>query len=220
VAGPEWPEPFASTAALDDRGQWIRPLGGAGTACDGALEPAISVPAGATVEVCGLFPVPDQTTVTALVFGAGQAVRVPTSAVAVSGAGPAPASIAGRLGGPPVTVEVGDTELTAAFDLVVTPSAYLGERRPGGGNRLVVLRAALSAVTDQEFYLRDDRGVLTAPLADVGDLPDCPALEPTADPVYACLVYEIDADSPIAGVTVGRPLDGGAGLAHWPTWTQ
>jgi len=220
VAGPEWREPFASTAALDDRGQWIRPLAG-GVACDGAAEPVTTVAAGATVEVCGMLPVPDQTTVEALVFGSaegdGEAVRVPTSVTPVQGAGPAPASIAGRLGGPPVTVD--DLGLTATFDLVVTPSAYLGERRPSGGNRLVVLRAALSTVADQVFYLRDDRGVLTPPLPDVGDLPDCPALEPTADPVYACLVYEVDADSPIAGVTVGRPLESESDLAHWPTWT-
>ncbi len=216
VAGPEWREPFTSTAALDDRGQWIRPLDG-GVACDGAAEPVTTIAAGATVEVCGMLPVPDQTTVEALVFGNGEAVRVPTSVTPVQGAGPAPASIAGRLGGPPVTVD--DPGLTATFDLVVTPSAYVGERRPTGGHRLVVLRAALSSFTDQVVYLRDDRGVLTPPLPDVGDLPDCPALKPTADPVFACLVYEVDADSPIAGVTVGRPLVNESDLAHWPTWT-
>jgi actin-like ATPase involved in cell morphogenesis len=230
VAGPEWPQPFRSTAALDDRGQWIRAPGGGGVPCEGTDAPVTSVPVGAAVEVCGVLPVPEQTTVEALVFGdqhpapgERSPLRVPVSALSVSGAGPAPASIAGRLGGPPVAVRVGDLQLTAAFELVATPSGYLGERRPGAGNRLVVVRAALSVVVDEEIYLRDDRGVLTMPLTGVGDLPDCPPLTASDVPVYGCLVYEVDADSPIAGVTVGWSLDGpaarGSDIAGWPTWT-
>jgi hypothetical protein len=68
--------------------------------------------------------------------------------------------------------------------------------------------------------------VLSRPVPGFDRMPNCPPfLGPgTADrPVYACFVYELDADATVAGVTYGDlapdvPLSG-KDIERWPTWT-
>jgi hypothetical protein len=132
--------------------------------------------------------------------------------------------VVGKAGEPPVEVSLADSTMRAGFDVVLTPSGYLGDRRPAAGNRYVVVRAALGPADD--VFLRDDRGVLSRPVPGFDRMPDCPPFigPGTPDrPVYACFVYELDADAKVAGVTYGdlavdAPLSG-RDVERWPTWT-
>ena len=106
----------------------------------------------------------------------------------------------------------------------LTPSGYLPDRQPAAGNRFVVVRAALGPAED--VFLRDDRGVLSRPQPGFDRMPDCPPFTGpgTADhPVFACFVYELDADAEVAGVTYAdvapdAPVSG-KDIEQWPTWT-
>lgn len=228
VAGPDWPTDVDGiVSALDDRGQWIHPLEGAVVPCVRGGEPVPgTLRAGESFEACALLPVPEATPVTSVVFGepvGPSPVRFPVSVPSAT-AKPAPARAVGRLGEPAVDVTLGGLPVRAGFHLVLTPSGYLGERRPAPGNRYVVVRAQLPALsTADHVYLRDDRGVLTHPLSGFDSMPKCPSFGNLGDPgttVYACFVYELDADTPVAGVTLGAPLEGaGRDLETWPTWT-
>jgi hypothetical protein len=164
-----------------------------------------------------------------VVFGAAGVdaqppIRVPVSVPAVTRAKPATPLVAGKVGEPPVEVSLADTRMRAGFDVVLTPSGYLGDRHPAAGNRFVVVRAALGPADD--VFLRDDRGVLVRPVPGFDRMSDCPPFSGpgTADrPVYACFVYEVDADAKVAGVTYGdlapdAPLSG-KDMERWPTWT-
>lgn len=228
VEGPDWRMRLDGiVSALDDRGQWIHPLEGAVVPCAESAGPVPgTVRAGESFEACALLPVPEATPVTSVVFGEPSGpspVRFPVS-VPAAATTPAPARAVGRLGEPAVKVTVGALPVRAGFHLVLTPSGYLGERRPAPGNRYVVVRAQLPAMsTAEHVYLRDDRGVLTHPLSGFDSMPKCPPFGSLGNPgtmVYACFVYELDADTPVAGVTLGAPLEGsGRDLEAWPTWT-
>ncbi|WP_460393943.1 Hsp70 family protein [Actinophytocola sediminis] len=230
VDGPDWRADLdGMVAALDDRGQWIRPFDGAVVGCAEQAAVPTTVGAGESFAACVLLPVPEATPVTSVVFGEvggpSPPVRFPVSVPPASAsAGPAPARAVGRLGEPAVEVTVDGAAVRAGFHLVLTPSGYLGDRRPAPGNRYVVVRAQLPALsTAEHVYLRDDRGVLTKPLSGFDAMPKCPAFGGLGDPgtlVYACFVYELDADAPVAGVTLGGPLAGaGREVDGWPTWT-
>ena len=227
VEGPAWPRnPMEAVGALDDRGQWLRPVGPGQVPCDGADGTTVGVPAGAEVAVCGVVPVPVATPVEALVFGAPgkRAVRFPVSVLA-SAPQPATARVVGSLGGPAVDVPSGVGHLHARFELVLTPSGYLAGRTPAPGNRFVVVRAALTATGPDELrgrlYLRDDRGAYLASLGYTGQLPGCPApptvLKP-AEPAYACFVFEVAVATPVTAVTHATELTDGADLMRWPSW--
>lgn len=226
--GPAWRHDVdGMVSALDDRGQWIRPLDGGVVGCASGVAVPETVGPGASFEACVLLPVPEATPVTSVVFAdaGGPPVRFPVTApVASAGARPAPARQVGRLGEPAVGVTLDGLAVRAGFHLVLTPSGYLGERRPGPGNRFVVVRAQIPALSSAEHvYLRDDRGVLTKPLSGFDSMPKCPPFGGLGEPgtlVYACFVYELDADAPVAGVTLGGPLTGpGREIESWPTWT-
>lgn len=230
VAGPSWPHnPMDNIAAIDDRGQWLRPVGAGQIPCETDQDATTGVPAGAEVEVCGVIPVPVATPVEAVVFGApggDQApVRFPVS-VLPSAQHPATARVVGALGGPAVDVRSGVGRLHARFELVLTPSGYLDGRTPAPGNRFVVVRAALTATGPHELrvgrlYLRDDRGAYLAGMGYTGQLPDCPAppavLRPD-EPAYGCYVFEIAADTPVTAVTHTTDLTKGIDLTRWPSW--
>jgi molecular chaperone DnaK len=230
VAGPAWRQNLADeVAALDDRGQWIRPLEGGVVACaPERTPPPESVGPGGSFDACVVVPVPEATPVVAVVFGPTGAgtpppVRFPVSVPAASTAG-APARQVGRLGEPAVEVTVTGVPVRAGFHLVLKPSGYLGNRRPAAGNRYVVVRGQLPALgTAEHVYLRDDRGVLTRPLPGFDSMPNCPPFGGLGEPrttVYACFVYELDANVPVDGVTLGAPLNGaGREIESWPTWT-
>jgi actin-like ATPase involved in cell morphogenesis len=229
VGGVGWREDLEGlVAALDDRGQWIRPLDGAGGGCSAKTGVPETVGAGAAFEACVMLAVPEATPVTSVVFGElggpSAPFRFPVSAPPVAGAEPAPFREVGLLGEPAVGVEVNGLAVRAGFHVVLTPSGYLGTRRPAPGNRYVVVRAQLPALSaSKHVYLRDDRGVLTQALSGFDSMPTCPPFGALGDPgtlVYACFVYELDADAPVAGVTLGGPLDGaGRDVEAWPTWT-
>ena len=144
---------------------------------------------------------------------------------AVPRGAPATPRVAGKLGDPPVEVTLADSTMRAGFDVVLTPSGYLGDRKPAAGDRFVVVRAALGPADD--VFLRDDRGVLTRPVPGFDRLRDCPPFvgPGTADkPVYACFVYELSAKAKVAGVTYGDLLPdaplAGRDVERWPTWTS
>lgn len=230
VAGPEWREDLDDLVAVqDDRGHWIRPLDGGVVGCQEEVPVPATVAPGRSFDACVLLPVPEATPVTSVVFGGlgapSQPIRFPVAAPRASAsAAPAPARVVGRLGEPAVEVIVDGVKVRAGFHLVLTPSGYLGDRPPAPGNRFVVVRAQLPAMsTAEHVYLRDDRGVLTRPLSGFDSMPSCPPFGGLGDPgtlVYACFVYELDADAPIAGVTLGSPLEGaGREIETWPTWT-
>ncbi len=229
VDGPDWPHnPMVALGALDDRGQWLRPVGPGQVPCDGGDGTTSGVAAGAEVEVCGVLPVPVATPVEAIVFGAPgeRPVRFPVSVLA-SAPRPATARVVGALGGPAVDVASGVGHLHARFELVLTPSGYLAGRTPAPGNRFVVVRAALTATGRDELrgrlYLRDDRGAYLAGVGYAGQLPGCPApptvLRP-AEPVYGCFVFEVAADTPVTAVTHATELTAGADLVRWPSWAS
>ncbi len=233
TSGPDWDGDYSrSVSAIDDRGLWIRPLGDGLVECTAtASKPPKIVPKGQKFDACVTMPVPEQTPVRAVVFGgvhaepdAQQPIRVPVSVPAVARARPATPRVVGKAGEPPVEVSLADSTMRAGFDVVLTPSGYLGDRRPAAGNRYVVVRAALGPADD--VFLRDDRGVLSRPVPGFDRMPDCPPFigPGTPDrPVYACFVYELDADAKVAGVTYGdlavdAPLSG-RDVERWPTWT-
>ncbi|HEY0450070.1 hypothetical protein [Actinophytocola sp.] len=233
VNGPVWEGDFSRyVAALDDRGLLLRTVGDGVVPCaPGGALPVESVPPGDPFTACVTLPVPERTSVSAVVFGtfgseagAQAPIRFPISVPAVTSAKPAPARVVGKLGAPPVEVDLAGTTMHAGFDLVLTPSGYLGTRRPAAGSRFVVVRGALGPAN--EVYLRDDRGALSRPAAGYDSMPECPPFigPGTSDhPVYACFVYEIDADAVVTGVTYGAlPADGrlsGQDMERWPTWT-
>jgi hypothetical protein len=232
-SGPDWDADYSRGLSLiDDRGLWIRPLGDGVIECKpGAGKPPEVVKAGERFDACVALPVPERTPVKAVVFGspsddpkAQRPIQVPVDAPAVSpGVAPTP-QVAGTVGDPPVEITLADTTMRAGFDLVTTPSGYVGDRRPAPGNKFVVVRAALGSADD--VFLRDDRGVLSRPSPGFDRMPECPPfLGPgTADrPVYACFVYELAAEAIVAGVTYGDlapevPLSG-KDIERWPTWT-
>lgn len=231
--GPDWDADFSRAVSLvDDRGLWIHPLGDGVVDCTAtASKPPRILPQGQTFDACVALPVPERTPVTAVVFGAlstdqdAQApIRVPVSVPAVPRGAPATPRVAGKLGEPPVEVTLADSTMRAGFDVVLTPSGYLGDRKPVAGNRFVVVRAALGPADD--VFLRDDRGVLTRPVQGFERLRDCPPFVgpgTAEEPVYACFVYELSAQAKVAGVTYGdlaqdAPLSG-RDLERWPTWT-
>jgi hypothetical protein len=232
-AGPDWDADFSRAVSLvDDRGLWIHPLGDGVVDCTAtASKPPRILPKGQTFDACVAVPVPERTPVTAVVFGAlstdpdaQRPIRVPVSVPAVPRGAPATPLVAGKLGEAPVEVTIADAKMRAGFDVVLTPSGYLGDRKPAAGNRLVIVRAALGPADD--VFLRDDRGVLTRPVPGFDRLTDCPPFvgPGTADkPVYACFVYELAAKAKVAGVTYGdlaadAPLSG-RDVERWPTWT-
>lgn len=227
VEGPDWPhDPLDVVGLLDDRGQWLRPVGPAQVPCEGGGGTTAGVAAGAEAAVCGVLPVPVATPVEALVFGepGRKPLRFPVSVLA-SAPRPATARVVGALGGPAVDVPSGVGHLHARFELVLTPSGYLGGRTPAPGNRFVVVRAALTATGPDELrgqlYLRDDRGAYLAGMGYAGQLPGCPApptvLEP-AEPVYGCFVFEVAAGTPVTAVTHATELTAGTDLVRWPSW--
>ncbi|MCT2584128.1 hypothetical protein [Actinophytocola gossypii] len=220
VSGPAWRQDVADTvAAMDDRGQWIRPLAGTPVGCASPL-PDVVEPA-SSFDACVPLPVPESTPVTAVVVGAPGTtppVRFPASVPSASDA-PAPARDVGRLGEPLVEVAVDGVDVRAGADLVLTPSGYLGDRSPAPGHRYVVVRARLPA---EHLYLRDDRGVLTGARTGFDTMLDCPSFTAPPEPgtaVYACFVYELAAEATVAGVTLGGPLTTGRDVETWPTWT-
>ncbi|MPZ83340.1 MAG: hypothetical protein GEV28_24280 [Actinophytocola sp.] len=234
VNGPAWKGEFSRyVAALDDRGLLLRTVGDGVVPCGsgGATPAAGSVPPGDPFTVCVTMPVPERTPVSAVVFGtfgseagAQAPIRFPVSVPAVNGAKPTTARVVGKLGAPPVEVEVAGETMRAGFDLVLTPSGYLADRRPAAGSRFVVVRAALGPAN--QVYLRDDRGALSRPVSGYDTMPNCPPFTGpgTAErPVYACFVYEVDADAVVTGVTYGAlPADdklSGEDMERWPTWT-
>ena len=99
-------------------------------------------------------------------------IRVPVAVPAAPRATPATPRVAGKAGEPPVEVTLADSTMRAGFDVVQTPSGYLGDRKPAVGNRFVVVRAALGSADD--VFLRDDRGVLSRPVPGFDRMPDCP----------------------------------------------
>ena len=232
-SGPAWEGDFSRGVSLiDDRGLWIRPLGEGVIECErGAKKPPEVLPSGGTFDVCVALPVPQRTPVKAVVFGSPSAdpdaqrpIQVPVSVPAVSpGVVPSPPD-AGKVGDQPVEIELADTKMRVGFDVVLTPSGYVGDRKPTPGNKFVVVRGALGSADD--VFVRDDRGVLSRPVSGFDRMPECPPfLGPgTADrPVYACFVYELATDAPVAGVTYGDlapevPLSG-KDVERWPTWT-
>jgi hypothetical protein len=232
TVGPDWKADLSrSVSLLDDRGLWIRPVGEGVIECSGGAKPPEVVKAGEKFDACVAAPVPDRTPVTAVVFGAPShagdtqaPIRVPVSVAAVAGGKSPTSRVVGRVGDPPVEVELSDSTTRAGFDVVLTPSGYLGDRRPAAGNRFVVVRATLGAADD--VFLRDDRGVLSRPVSGFDRMPTCPPFTGpgSADrPVYACFVYELSAGSPVAGITYGDLAPdaalSGKDLARWPTWT-
>lgn len=234
VNGPAWDGAFSRyVAALDDRGLLLRTVGDGVVPCasGGSTPAAERVPPGDPFTVCVAMPVPERTPVRAVVFGtfgsetgAQAPIRFPVSVPAVTGAKPAPAKVVGRLGAPPVEVELAGSTMRAGFDLVLTPSGYLADRRPAAGSRFVVVRAALGPAN--QVYLRDDRGALSRPVSGYDTMPNCPPFTGpgTAQrPVYACFVYEVDADAVLTGVTYGALAPGagpsGREMERWPTWT-
>ncbi|OLF16579.1 Hsp70 family protein [Actinophytocola xanthii] len=229
VAGPAWRQDLVDeVAALDERGQWIRPLQGGVSACaPERTPPPESVEPGGSFDACVVLPVPEATPVVAVVFGrtgagAARPVRFPVS-VPVASPEAAPVRQVGRLGEPAVEVTVNGVPVLAGFHVVLTPSGYLGNRRPAAGNRYVVVRGQVPALgTAEHVYLRDDRGVLTSPLTGFDTMPNCPPFAGLGDPratVYACFVYELDADVTVSGVTLGGQLQGaGREIESWPTW--
>ncbi|MGH3760530.1 hypothetical protein [Actinophytocola sp.] len=233
TSGPDWEGDLSrSVSLIDDRGLWIRPLGDGVVECEaGASKPPKIVPRGQRFEACVVMPVPERTPVTAVVFGsistdaeAQRPIRVPVAVPRVTRAKPATPFVVGTVGEPPVEVTMADTTMRAGFDVVLTPSGYVGDRRPAPGNRFVVVRAALGTADD--VFLRDDRGVLSRATPGFDRMPDCPPFIGPGTPerpVYACFVYELDADAKVAGVTYGdlapnAPLSGRE-LERWPTWT-
>ncbi len=232
TSGPDWDGDLSrSVSVLDDRGLWIRPIGDGVVTCSStASKPPKIVPEGQRFDACVAMPVPERTPVAAVVFGspgssAQLPIRVPVTVPVVPRARPATPRVAGTVGEQPVEVTLADSTMRAGFDVVLTPSGYLGDRRPAAGNRFVVVRAALGPADD--VFLRDDRGALSRPVPGVERMPDCPPFvgPGTADrPVYACFVYEIAAGAKIAGVTYGdlepdAPLSG-RDMERWPTWTM
>jgi hypothetical protein len=220
TSGPDWDADYSrSVSALDDRGLWIRPLGDGLVECTAtASKPPKIVPKGQKFDACVTMPVPEQTPVNAVVFGGVHAEPAATRAK------PATPRVVGKAGEPPVEVSLADSTMRAGFDVVLTPSGYLGDRRPAPGSRYVVVRAALGPADD--VFLRDDRGVLSRPVPGFDRMPDCPPFIGPGTPerpVYACFVYELDADAKVAGVTYGdlatdAPLSGRE-VERWPTWT-
>lgn len=234
VSNAEWEADYSGEVSLiDDRGLWIHPLGDGVVECSaGAGRPPEELSRGQRFDACVTLPVPNATPVSAVAFGARPGdeqapspLRAPVSVPAVARAEPAAPQVVGSVGDPPVEVTLADSTMHAGFDVVLTPSGYVGERRPGAGNRFVVVRAALGPASD--VFLRDDRGVLSRPVPGFDRMPQCPPLtDPgTADhPVYACFVYELSAASQIAGVTYGdlvpdAPLSG-KDIERWLTWTS
>lgn len=233
TSGPDWESDFSrSVSVIDDRGLWIRPLGDGVVECTPtASKPPKIVPRGQKFDACVALPVPERTPVSAVVFGslgtdphAQAPIRVPVSVPAVARAKPATPRVVGKVGEPPAEITLVDSTMRAGFDVVLKPSGYLGDRRPAAGNRFVVVRAALGSADD--VFLRDDRGALSRPVPGFDRMRNCPPFigPGTPDrPVYACFVYELDADAKVAGVTYGdlavdAPLSG-RDLERWPTWT-
>ncbi len=233
AGGPDWKADLSRSVSLvDDRGLWIHPLGDGVVPCTATTPkpPKVLTP-GKSFTACVAMPVPEQTPVTAVVFGAQsddsratQPLRVPVAVPAVTRSKPAPSRVVGKVGDPPADVELADATMRAGFDVVLTPSSYLRDHHPAAGNRYVVVRAALGPADD--VFLRDDRGVLSRPQPGFERMPECPPFTGpgTADrPVFACFVYELDADAEVAGVTYadlapGAPVSG-KDMASWPTWT-
>lgn len=229
IAGPDWRGRFFDlVGALDDRGQWLRPVGDAQVPCEGRTEQPDGVNAGEEAALCGVLPVPAATLVVAIVFGdpAGQQapLRFPVSVPAAATA-PAPANVVGTVGGPAVATGLGGVPLRERVDLVLAPSAYLAGRAPRAGSRFVVVRAVLTVTGTRDLtdtgalYLRDDRGALLGGVGAPDAFPGCrPPMRTVAvgRPAWGCYLFEIDADVPVTGVTHGVA---GTPVAEWPTWT-
>jgi hypothetical protein len=233
TGGPDWKTDLSRSVSLvDDRGLRIRPLGDGVVPCTATTpKPPKVLARGKSFTGCVALPVPERTPVVAAVFGSGSdedgatpPIRVPVVIPAVTNSKPAPANVVGKAGDPPDDVAIGDATMRAGFDVVRTPSGYLGKVRPEAGNRFVVVRAALGPADD--VFLRDDRGVLVRAQPGFDRMPDCPPFTGpgTAEhPVFACFVYELDADSVVAGVTYAdvsadAPVSG-KDIERWPTWT-
>jgi hypothetical protein len=233
TSGPDWDADYSrSISVLDDRGLWIRPIGDGVVPCspDASKPPAV-LPKGQQFTACVAMPLPEQSPVSAVVFGppatdegAQAPIRVPVKVPAVPRGKPASALVVGKLGEPPAEVTLADTKMRAGFDMILTPSGYLDDRSPAAGNRFVVVRAALGPADD--VFLRDDRGVLSRPVPGFDRMPECPPFigpGTPEKPVYACFVYEVDAGAKVTGVTYGdlepgAPLSG-RDMERWPTWT-
>jgi hypothetical protein len=220
VEGPDLPvDPLAGVSVLDDRGQRLHsPLGAGQVPCDTGEQLANRIAAGATVNACGVVPVPLSTPVTAVLFeapGGPPAIRFPVTIKAAEDRN-APARVIGQVGGPAVNIG----GLRARVELVNTPSGYLGARLPAPGHRFVVVRVAATAAGDRHiaFFLRDDRGALVHPLTIQPPMSGCPALPDQLapnTPAYGCVVYEVAAATPVHAVTfAGRGLD----PTSWSTW--
>jgi hypothetical protein len=233
AGGDDWKTDLSrSVSVIDDRGLWIRPLGDGVVPCTtNTPKPPKVLARGKSLTACVAMAVPEQTPVTAVVFGtpsddsgATPPLRVPVAVPAVTQSKPAPSRVVGKVGDPPTDVTLADSTMRAGFDVVLTPSGYLPDRQPAAGNRFVVVRAALGPAED--VFLRDDRGVLSRPQPGFDRMPDCPPFTGpgTADhPVFACFVYELDADAEVAGVTYAdvapdAPVSG-KDIEQWPTWT-
>ena len=235
TSGPDWEGDLSrSVSLIDDRGLWIRPIGDGVVECAaGEPKPPRTVARGQRFDGCVALPVPERTPVTAVVFGspstsssasAQPPIRVPVSVPAVPRAAAATPRVVGKVGDQPTEITLADSTMRAGFDVVLKPSGYLTDRRPTAGNRFVVVRAALGTADD--VFVRDDRGVLSRPVPGFDRMPDCPPFTGTGTPdhpVYACFVYELDADTRVAGVTYGdlapnAPLSG-SDMERWPTWT-
>lgn len=233
AGGPDWKTDLSRSVSLvDDRGLRIRPLGDGVVPCTATTpKPPRVLASGKSFTGCVALPVPERTPVIAVVFGSGSdeegarpPIRVPVVIPAVTHSKPAPSNVVGRAGDPPDDVTIGDATMHAGFDVVLRPSGYLEDRHPAAGNRFVVVRAALGPADD--VFLRDDRGVLIRPQPGFDRMPDCPPFTGpgTPDrPVFACFVYELDADSVVAGVTYAAvsataPVSG-KDIERWPTWT-
>jgi len=228
AAGPAWQGDFSrNVAVLDDRGLVLSPVGDGTVPC-AAGESSRTVAPGQRFSACVVLPVPEQTPVGAVVFGtsgpgAQPPIRVPVSLPAWSRE-PAAANVVGKVGQPPVEVTLNDQTMRAGFDVVLTPSGYLGDRRPAAGNRFVVVRAALGPPDD--VFLRDARGALSRPVPGFDRMPKCPPFAgpgTTERPAYACFVFEIDANAEVVGVTYADMSTGARVSAReiedWPTWT-
>jgi hypothetical protein len=234
ATGPGWEGDLSrSVSVVDDRGLWIRPLGDGVVQCRATTpKPPKTLAPGKSFDGCVALPVPERTPVTAVVFGSVSSdadetppVRVPVAIRPVLRAKPVTPHVVGKVGEPPVEVRLADSTMRAGFDVVVTPSGYVGDRHPAPGNRFVVVRATLGSADD--VFLRDDRGVLSPAQPGFDRMPDCPPFTGPggADrPVYACFVYEVDADARVAGVTYGDLAPdaalSGSNLEDWPTWTE
>jgi hypothetical protein len=233
AGGDDWQTDLSRNVSLiDDRGLWVRPLGDGVVQCRASTpKPPKVLARGKSATACVAMPVPELTPVTAVVFGtasddsgATPPLRVPVAVPAVTQSVPAPSRVVGNVGDPPSEVSVGDATMRAGFDVVLTPSGYLPDRKPAAGNRFVVVRGALGPAHD--VFLRDDRGVLSRAQPGFDRMPDCPPFTGpgTADrPVFACFVYEVDSDARVAGVTYADvapdAVVSGKNIEQWPTWT-